>query len=111
MNYAPHLALLLALITSPPVRADEHLSGTNHGRIDLIHLTAEVPGRGACVQMKPSIPGRSSWACLWRDHPLYAELHDLIVGAFTTGKRCTLYWDGVDARGHKTIDVLECWRT
>ena len=113
MNYAPHtLALLATLATSGSVRADDsHIRGNHHGRIDLVHLDSEVLDRGPCIQMKPSIPGKSAWACLWRDNPLYPEILDLIMRAFTTGKRCTVYWDTADIYGHKEIDLLECWRT
>jgi hypothetical protein len=111
-----HLArplALLASIASPEFAQADDLEqfGSNHGRIDLIHLDSDVQGRGACIQMRPSIPGKSAWACLWRNNPLYPELRDLLQGAFTTGKRCTVFWSSVDASSHKTIQIVECWRT
>ncbi|MCY1069919.1 hypothetical protein OV090_34575 [Nannocystis sp. RBIL2] len=115
MHYFVRTALLLAVLGAPnPARADdddEYQIGNNHGRIDLIHLDSAVQGRGPCVQMKPSIPGKSAWACLWRNNPLYPELLGLLQSAFIAGKRCIVYWSAVDNKSHKTIDRVECWRT
>lgn len=116
MHYFVRTALLLAVLGAPnPARADdeddEYMTGNNHGRIDLIHLDSAVQGRGPCVQMKPSIPGKSAWACLWRNNPLYPELLGLLQSAFIAGKRCIVYWSAVDNKSHKTIDRVECWRT
>jgi hypothetical protein len=111
-HLARPLAVLVTLTAAAPAQADgDDFIGNHHGRIDLVHLDSDVQGRGACVQMKPAIPGKSGWACLWRNNPLYAEMRELIHSAFITGKRCVLYWNAVDNYGHKTIQIVECWRT
>lgn len=113
MNHlARTLAVLAVLVVPERARADDDdYGGNNYGRIDLIHLDSGHQGRGPCLQMKPSIPGKSAWACLWRNNPLYTEIRELLQSAFITGKRCIVYWNAVDPSSHKTIDRLECWRT
>ncbi|HEY8374945.1 MAG TPA: hypothetical protein VIK91_00595 [Nannocystis sp.] len=104
------LAILAALAAADSAALRDPLSGSHFGRIDVIHLSPDVPGRGPCIVMHPDIPGKSPWACLWRDHPLYDEIRDLMLAAFVARRPCTVYWDTADDYGHKTIRAVECWR-
>lgn len=103
------LAVLGALAVGDVARGD-HLAGSHYGRIDVVHLAGDVPARGPCIVMHPDIPGKSPWACLWRDHPLYDEIRDLMLAAFIARRPCTIYWDTADDYGHKIIRSFECWR-
>lgn len=104
------LAVLAAVAVHDVARGEERQLGSHHGRIDLVHVDGAIPARGPCIVMQPDIPGKSAWACLWQDNPLYPELRELILAAFTAGKRCTVYWQSADLYGHKIVQSLECWR-
>jgi hypothetical protein len=96
---------------SSPALSDSHV-----GTVLTLLLNSEIPGRGLCVQMSPSIQDVSppiqnvlgNWGCLHKDNALYHEISALLFTAYATGVECAITWDVLDNRGHAKILWLQC---
>src|SRR5262249_44793061 len=42
------------------------LAAQGTGKISVYHLNPQIPGRGACIQMVPALPG--TWACVYSNN-------------------------------------------
>lgn len=97
------LVLALMMLTSATGLAD-----SNKGTITIYHLNEEISGRGPCIQMSPSLPGKG-WACLWKDNGLYEEINRLLLEAYMQQKKnCVISWRTTDPSGHPMIVWAEC---
>lgn len=84
------------------------LAASHSGQISAYSLngTATVFGRGACIQMSPSIS--TSWACVWKDNYLYQETTDLLRDASADVRTCTIFWSATDSSGYAIIETFSC---
>jgi hypothetical protein len=103
VNVAAMLAGSVLLLTSAPAFAATHTA-----KISLFHLNSAVHGRGVCVQTQPAMP--NTWACLWKNNPLYTEITDLLRDAYVTNKTCSITWDKPDPNGWNLVALVECRR-
>lgn len=82
-------------------------SAANHtAKILVYHLNSAIAGRGVCVRTQPAMP--NTWACLWKDNPLYTELSALILHAYLGNRTCSITWDSLDPSGWNQISSVEC---
>lgn len=99
------IAALLAgsalVLASAPVFAASHT-----GKIALYHLNSDVAGRGVCVQTLPAMP--NTWACLWKNNPLYSEISALLLAGYVNNRTCTITWNTADPNGWNLIAIAEC---
>ena len=81
-------------------------AATHTARLSLYHLNSTVSGRGVCVQTQPAMP--NTWACLWKNNPLYTEMSALLLHAYLSNKTCSITWEQPDANGWNLITLVEC---
>ncbi|MEH2061833.1 MAG: hypothetical protein V7K50_06085 [Nostoc sp.] len=78
------------------------------GTINQYHLNSQVPGRGVCLQINPTLPTAGGWICLWKDNPLYQEITNLLLEGYSAKKTCTVSW--TTYRGtYAAIDWVSCF--
>ena len=95
------------LLGSAFLLASASAFAANHtGRISLYHLNSGVAGRGVCIQTAPAMP--NTWACLWKNNPLYSEMSELMLQAHVNNRSCTISWNGPDPNGWNLISIVEC---
>ncbi len=82
------------------------MAGKITGTITKYRLHKDIPDRGVCIQMNPQLPEGQTWACVWKDSPIYKETTDLLLALYSGNKQCTIQWDSLRG-GHIEIDVVE----
>jgi hypothetical protein len=75
------------------------------GRVSVYHLNLGFPGRGACIQTVPPLPG--TWACVYSttNNFLYHELNDLFRDAYIGQKTCLVDFD---LNNGNSVNFAEC---
>ncbi len=94
-------AAAVALLVSEPGFASQAV-----GRITIYHLNSLIPGRGACIQLSPPLPG-DPWACVTHTN-LFKELDDMFLACYVNNRRVTVNWTSENSTSHKVIDWAQC---
>lgn len=79
------------------------------GTISQYHVNSLVPERGSCVQMEPSIPTSTGYACLYTTTWLYLEMNAMLLNANMLGRVCSVEWTETDGYGHAKINAATCY--
>jgi hypothetical protein len=99
------------------------LAAQGTGKISVYHLNPQVPGRGACIQMVPALPG--TWACVYGTNTsastgnnnngvsgnqlapndtLFGQLNDLLRDAYLWQKICLVDFE----TSNSAINFTQC---
>ncbi|MCC5606816.1 hypothetical protein LC612_08460 [Nostoc sp. CHAB 5834] len=84
------------------------LADTASGTVREYHLNSQVPGRGVCLQMNPTLPTVGGWICLWKDNALYQEITDTLLEGYSSRKTCAVTWTTYRG-GYAAIDWVSCY--
>lgn len=84
-------------------------SGADNVRITSVLYNARNRGRGACIRTSPGIPRDfRGWACLWKDHPNYAEMDRLLNEAHIRNMDCQINWSDRARDRLAEIKLVQC---
>jgi hypothetical protein len=88
LNYFAKIAFFLGTTAALLFVSETCLAAQATGKISVYLLDPRIPGRGACIQMVPALPG--TWACVFSttNNFLYHELNDLFRDAYVSQKNC-----------------------
>ena len=104
LDYLAKIAFFLGTTAALLFVNETCFAAQGTGKISVYLLDARIPGRGACIQMTPALPG--TWACVFSttNNILYHEMNDLLRDAYIAQKTCAVDFD----TGNLSIDFAQC---
>jgi len=104
LDYFAKIAFFLGTAATLLFVNETCLAAQGTGKISVYLLDTRIPGRGACIQMVPALPG--TWACVFSttNNLLYHELNDLFRDAYVSQKNCLVDFETSDT----SVNFAQC---